>query len=194
MKPLLLHPICRELATQSPWANGHNLPERRNIQKCVPSDSNNADCCQWVPENWHPHMQRLQSVLPRHHETQFSVELGWMWHKFPDVAVWHRMLAPAVANTDVATNVEVNGTEPQQHTAVPTTTVSPIPKVAGHTARKSHRRGKTCIITLSPNKRELEQKKNTSNKSAHDEPRPGTSGQVGSRLKSIKPIAHSSTT
>ena len=71
------------------------------------------------------------------------------------------MLAPAVANTDVATNVDVNGTEPQQHTAVPITTVSPISEVAGHTARKSHRRGKNCIITLSPYKRELEQKMNS---------------------------------
>ena len=100
------------------------------------------------------------------------------------------MLAPADANTDMATNVDVNGAEPQQHTAVriTTTAVSPIPKVAGHIARKSHRRWKTCIITLNPSKREQEQKKKTSNKSANDEPRPSKSGQDGSRLKSTKPI------
>ena len=40
------------------------------------------------------HMQRLQLVLPRHQETLlFSMELGWTWHKFPDVAVWHRILS-----------------------------------------------------------------------------------------------------
>ena len=40
------------------------------------------------------------------------------------------MLAPADANTDMATNVDVNGAEPQQHTAVPitTTAVRPSPK------------------------------------------------------------------
>ena len=99
----------------------------------------------------------------------------------------HGILAATVANTNVATNVDVNGTEPQQHTAVPITTVSPIPKVAGHTARKSHRRGKTCIVMLNPYKREREQKKNTSNKSAN-EPRPNMNGQAGNRLKSTKPI------
>ena len=67
----------------------------------------------------------------------------------------HNMLAPADANTDMATNVDVNGAETQQHTAVhiTTTAVSPIPKVAGHTARKCHGRGNTCIITLSSYKR-----------------------------------------
>ena len=60
----------------------------------------------------------------------------------------HNVLAPADANTDMATNVDVNGAEPQQHTAVPitTTAVSPIPKVAGHTARKSHRRGRPVLL------------------------------------------------
>ncbi|KAK2166106.1 hypothetical protein NP493_1339g00016 [Ridgeia piscesae] len=104
----------------------------------------------------------------------------------------HDMLVPAVAKADLETNGDVNGTEPRQHTTVAITTVSPITEVAGHTARKSHRRGKTCIITLSPYNRELEQKK-TSNKSAYDEPRPNTSGQAGSRLKPIRHISTKST-
>ena len=98
----------------------------------------------------------------------------------------HDMLAAAVANTDVAKNVVVNDMEPQQHAAVPIMILSPILKGAGHTTRKSHRCGKTCIITVKPYNRELEQK-NTSNKAANDEPRPSMSGQAGSRLKSTKP-------
>ena len=54
------------------------------------------------------HMQRLQSVLPRHHDTLFSMELGWIWHKFPDVAIWHRMLPMIYADPSCCQHVDCN--------------------------------------------------------------------------------------
>ena len=71
------------------------------------------------------------------------------------------MLAPAAMDMDLATDINGNGIgsprRNQNATSVAITTVSPIPKVTEQTPIKSHRRGKTCIITLSPYKQQLEQ-------------------------------------
>ena len=73
--------------------------------------------------------------------------------------------------------------------SVAITTVSPIPKVTEQTQRKSHRRGKTCIITLSPyiNKNWSRQKA----RSSKDQPQPSTNGITpASKQKSAKTPRH----
>ena len=76
-------------------------------------------------------------------------------------------------------------------TAIPITTVSPIPKVCSHTPRKSNRRGNTCFIASSLFKRELDLRKKASNWSPNNEPQPRSNRiDRGSRLKSTKPFRH----
>ena len=103
------------------------------------------------------------------------------------------MLAPAATGMDLATDINGNGIgsprRNQNATSVAITTVSPIPKVTEQTPRKSHRRGKTCIITLSPYKQELEQRQKA--KSSKDQPQPSTNGITPvSKQKSAKTPRH----
>ena len=132
------------------------------------------------------HIQRLQLVLPRHHETLFSMELGWMWHKFPDVAVWHRMLPMTYAGPSGCQHGRGSTSRCQRYgtsTAYSRPHHDLFPKwpdIQLYYYAESIRKGTGA-------------EEETSSKSANDEPRPNTSGQAGSRLKPIRHISTKST-
>ena len=91
-------------------------------------------------------------------------------------------LAPGTTGMDLGTNANDSSMgyprRSQIATHVPITSISPIPKVAEQTPRKSHhRRGETCIITLSPYKEELQHRQKA--RTSKDEPQPSGSGTSG---------------